>query len=293
MTFSIDWSLLGRPVDIGAQFNEGMERGRALRMRGQQDSALATLARDPSNQSALAGLTAVNPELGTRMQRSTLDRQQASTRQSIGLQAARGDLAGARTAALSAGDIDYAKQLDAMSDDQRKELGETANLLTPIYRQLSEMPYEARKPFLVSIAPRLAAHGIPADVIANYDPSDANLQTDIALGTKAASATVTNIQKEVDYYRGLGRNDLAEQLLERHAEGPPMTVRNEDGTITIIPSAAARAGQVAGDGASDPASLRAQADEAIRRGADPAAVNARLEEMLKGGPSQAGSGTFP
>jgi len=190
---NIRWELLGPPVDIGARFNEGMERGRAMRIQGTQDSALAALAGDPTNQSALAGLTAVNPALGMQVQNMALQREQLTARRGIGQQAARGDLSGARSAALGIGDFDSAKQLAAMSEDQRKQLGETATVLTPIYRQLEEMPYEERKPFLASIAPRLAARGIPADVIAEYDPSDANLQADIALGKKAGARDIVVI----------------------------------------------------------------------------------------------------
>lgn len=44
-----------------------------------------------------------------------------------------------------------------------------------------------------------------------------------------------NIQREVAYYRSIGRDDLAQQLLRRHAEGPPMALNNGDGTYTIVP----------------------------------------------------------
>lgn len=44
-----------------------------------------------------------------------------------------------------------------------------------------------------------------------------------------------NIAKEVDYYRSIGRDDLAQQLLQRHAEGGPIVANNGDGTFTIVP----------------------------------------------------------
>lgn len=54
----INWSLLGAPVNVGAAVNAGFERGREMRLRGQQESAFALLARDPMSREGLALLTA-------------------------------------------------------------------------------------------------------------------------------------------------------------------------------------------------------------------------------------------
>lgn len=45
------------------------------------------------------------------------------------------------------------------------------------------------------------------------------------------------IAKEADYYRSIGRSDLADELLQRHAEGGPLIANNGDGTFTIVPQA--------------------------------------------------------
>jgi hypothetical protein len=267
---NIRWELLGPPVDVGARFSEGMQHGRALRIQGRQDSALAAFARDPTNQSALAGLTAVNPELGMRVQRAALEREQITSRRTIGQQAARGDLAGARTAALTVGDMDYAKQLGEMSDDQRKQLGETATVLTPIYRQLAEMPYEERKPFLASIAPRLIARGIPENVIAGYDPSDANLQADIALGKKAGARDIVVID-------GVAIDKATGEAL---FESPYPKVVSGAGGIHVQD----RIGIGRGGAGAVPAAR-------VVQGALPPGWEVIDDE--EGGPSPAGSGTFP
>lgn len=221
---NLDWNLL-RPVDIGARFSEGVQQGRALRIQGAQDSALATLARDPSNPSALAGLTAVNPELGMRVQKAALEREQLASRRQIGQQAARGNLTGARTAALAVGDMDYAKQLGEMSEDQRKEMAAKAKILAPLYPHLETMPYEERKAFLQQVAPRLAAHGIPADTITGYDPTDENVRADRLLTEK-----LTKPDKEEGYTLNPGaiRYDSAGNIVAQSPYAPTVTA---DGVV--------------------------------------------------------------
>lgn len=45
----IRWDLLGAPVNVAAAVNAGFERGREMRLRGQQESAFGMLARDPNS----------------------------------------------------------------------------------------------------------------------------------------------------------------------------------------------------------------------------------------------------
>jgi hypothetical protein len=56
-----------------------------------------------------------------------------------------------------------------------------------------------------------------------------------AIDPQKAESSAPNIQKEVDYYRGIGRPELADRLLQRHAEGGPIVANNGDGTFTIVP----------------------------------------------------------
>lgn len=64
----IDWGLLGHPVDIGAAFTAGLDRGRALGERRATQGALGALARDPTNVDALATVTSLAPEEAYRFQ---------------------------------------------------------------------------------------------------------------------------------------------------------------------------------------------------------------------------------
>ena len=45
----------------------------------------------------------------------------------------------------------------------------------------------------------------------------------------------TSLQKDAEYYKSIGRNDLAESLLVNHATAPPLVVDNGNGTKTVYP----------------------------------------------------------
>lgn len=49
MAYEIRWDMLGAPVNVGASVNAGFERGREMRMRGEQERAFSLLADDPDN----------------------------------------------------------------------------------------------------------------------------------------------------------------------------------------------------------------------------------------------------
>jgi hypothetical protein len=149
------------------------------------------------------------------------------------------------------------------------------------------------------------AGGDMADVPRQYDPNFIAQARDAARSLaefrrrqqRQQGANAPNLQREVEYYRSIGRNDLAETLLRRNAEGGPQVIRNDDNTLTIVPPSMYYGGNGAGTASppapQDEAGLRAAAEEAIRQGADPVQVNQRLEQMLGGGAGPAGPQTFP
>lgn len=63
----INWSLLQTP-NLGGMFQAGFDDGRQRRAAGETQSALAALARDPSNPEAMGVLSQYSPELAMRMQ---------------------------------------------------------------------------------------------------------------------------------------------------------------------------------------------------------------------------------
>ena len=71
---------------------------------------------------------------------------------------------------------------------------------------------------------------------------DAELQRQLALVQYKQAhpdpVEPTALQKDAAYYHSIGRDDLAQQLLENHATAPPLVVDNNNGTKTIYPAGA-------------------------------------------------------
>lgn len=59
---AVEWGLLGPLPDIPGAVRQGMEYGRAQRLRQKQDSAFSSLAADPTNPSALAALVSTGQQ---------------------------------------------------------------------------------------------------------------------------------------------------------------------------------------------------------------------------------------
>lgn len=260
-----NWNILMggvQPHQVAAGVAQGFQIGQEQRRQRDLQDAMRQYATKPDDRNALLGVSQIDPELGIRLGAQQEQRRgQQQKAQLAELERHRDNIvAGARI-------IRQINPQDEASWQQTRALAAQAGIA------LDEVP-------------------------ASFDPQYVQNLVKLAdaLSPQREGGQPPNIQREVDYYRSIGRPELADQLLVRHAEGPPLTVRNEDGTITILPPATTRpslASPVAPQaGQADPATLRAQADEAIRAGADPAAVNARLEQMLKGGAGQSGPQTF-
>lgn len=86
MPYDINFSLLGAPVDVGAAVTAGYERGRQMRMQGQQDSAFSMLSRDPNSAEGRRLLIASGrPDLARQMRTwGQEDRRQDYTRAAFG-----------------------------------------------------------------------------------------------------------------------------------------------------------------------------------------------------------------
>lgn len=74
---------------------------------------------------------------------------------------------------------------------QRERLQAAAQTLRPVYQRLRTMPYEQRRAALEQLGPRLSANGIPQEIIAGYDPTDANLDNDIMLSQRVGGEGYT------------------------------------------------------------------------------------------------------
>ncbi len=172
----INWDLLGPPVDIGAHFQAGLEKGRAMRRQAATESALAAYAKDPTNPESENALAALSPEFAMNLgQRRSQKASQQAERQRIGRYFNNPDLSASRTEALQAGDIDVAKQIDALDGDTKKKIAGMYKAAAPLAYQALKLPPDQRKAFIETARPQLVANGWTDQQIDAFDPSDANL----------------------------------------------------------------------------------------------------------------------
>ena len=100
----------------------------------------------------------------------------------IGTQAATGDYAGARTAALQGGDFDVLEHIKGLEGDKRDLIKRRAEAAAPVLYTAGKLPYEQRKAYIAQAADSLTANGWTPDEIAGFDPTDG------AIGSMVAQA---------------------------------------------------------------------------------------------------------
>lgn len=123
-----------------------------------------------------------------RQQALAQQQRQLAARQQGAGQIAGGDFAGARNTALGAGDLDFAKIVGSLEEDQRKALGEEAGLIGSLAVSLKARPPAERAQAFAAIAPQLAARGFDTQKMAQVDLSDGGLDGYIAMATSADDA---------------------------------------------------------------------------------------------------------
>ncbi len=200
---SIDWSLLGPPVDVGAHFQAGLERGRAVRKRSEQESALAAYGSNPNDPAAQSALFAIDPDMAYKLtqQRTAqtelaLKSRQAEAAARAGALYAGGDSRGAINTALAGGDPDTAKQFMALDKASQDMVAQKYKAAGPVLYRAQQMPYEQRKAFIASAAPSLLGQGWTAQEIEGFDPSDQALQ---GLVTSVMTVEQLTDRQKIDY----------------------------------------------------------------------------------------------
>lgn len=246
MGLQIDWSLLGRPTDIGGAALQGYQQGRA-------SAASNALARDPYNRDALNTLYEVDPARAATMEKAGQDRLTfQNKRDTIRRQnAARGMIpdvlagvglgdAGHHVNALPtpgnvapsgevtvtapvkhktiadvyALDPDLAgslsTQIGSMQEAQRKQLRFEADTLAAAAFAARQVPYAKRRDIIDQHRAALTQAGFTQDEIDNFDPSDEGLAGAItqSLGVKDALSQQL-AEKRFDWQREDDRIDNA------------------------------------------------------------------------------------
>lgn len=202
----VNWSIL-QPVDVAGNVQRGFEMGQQMVEKHQLKSALAAYSQDPTNPANEAALASASPdfamqlpELRQRRQRQAIDDQQRAAEQQQKLidRHRENIINGAKL-------IRETKPMDQAGWDQTLQLGQQAGI------DISNVPQQY-DPHYVAGVMHLAD---------TFDPPK--------------TSEMPGIQREVDYYRSIGKNDLADQLLARHAEGPPLVVDEGSGIKKIYP----------------------------------------------------------
>jgi hypothetical protein len=304
----INWSILSNALQTnpGDAFRTGMEQG-ATR------SALGALAQNPNDSRAMNALAAFNPQAAMQMQDRTRQ-QQAAAREEQQRQERRriGAIAGTNPTqavgqAFAAGDLELARSIGQLDEEQRKAAWERTERLGGVVAQIRSLPPAQRRSAIQQMAPQLTgAFNFTPETIAAFDPTDQNL--DLLLSRTMKAKDLLDVQSGGQYTIDNTRFDRNGNVIVQMPEFIP---GGEGSLYRVDPAAPVRPGQpqTGSPGtvtrtstpdaapAMTPEQLRAAAESAIARGAPADAVNQRLQEQLRalgnGGATPAGSGNFP
>ena len=213
---AINWGILSNALasNPGQALQQGMEQGVTR-------SALGAMVQNPNDPRAMNALAAFNPEAAFAMQG-----RQAQQRQMTG-QAEEQELENRRNNIIMG-----ASFLEGVTD---------------------EAGFQAARQRAASAGIRL--EGVPE----TYDPNFVNQVRQTAQSLIAAhqrrspQGQPPSIQREVEYLRSIGRNDLAEQRLQNFGEGAPVVFDvTGDGAPDLVPRSYFRQGQPVPQGSAPP-----------------------------------------
>lgn len=179
----IRWDLL-QPVDIGGNFQAGFQTGKEIVRRHKLQGALVAYSQDPTDPEAENALAALSPEFAMRLAGNRAhSAAESAERQRVGSYFVNPDRKAAKQQALESGDIDIAKQIDALGEDERKAAAGKYKAATPVaYQALKLKDPAQRQAYIQSVKPELVANGWSEQDIDGFDPSDANLNAILTTG---------------------------------------------------------------------------------------------------------------
>jgi hypothetical protein len=257
MGYDVNWSLFGIGPDIGQRFQEGLEHGQAVRRESDTRNALAAYATNPDDPRTINALAAVSPEMAIQA------RGQQETR-------------AARLQATQ-------QQQHAAALEQHRDRINLGAKLFEQYQVKDQASYDQAKQ-------AMAQYGYDvSDVPPQYDPAYVDGVKQLGRANAPAAAQGPNIQREVDYYRSIGRPELADKLLVNHAEGQPFVVPGEPGTVQVYP----RSALTGGAGGDAPRQVHSEEEFNALPPGTPFIAPDGSHRVKPGGPTQPASGTFP
>lgn len=216
----INWGLARTP-DFAGNAYAARSQGQADRRQRDTQNAYALYAQDPD--AGAQAIMAIDPQTGIALQ----DRQTAlaatKRKQGYAAQAAGGDIAGASTEAMKAGDFDFLESLGKLDDRKKAEVRRQNEIGASVALGLQSLktPQE-RAAQIQALAPKLKADGFNDAQIAAIPTDDAGIVSALAL-----SQSVKDIlaQKNADRTFDAGRADATfSQGMEKQKFGE--TVRS-------------------------------------------------------------------
>jgi hypothetical protein len=184
----INWNLL-QPVDIGGQFQQGLERGRLMARQRAVEGALSrypTVITESPNEQDVRLLAMYAPEQlaavdGIRKRRYEIEETAriAQNRRAIGSVYASGNTEGAINQAVAGGDFDLAKTFQELGKPQQKLVEGRVKAAAPHAYQALQLPDDAARVAYFQqpeVQRQLLANGWSADELAAYkgDPGTLN-----------------------------------------------------------------------------------------------------------------------
>jgi hypothetical protein len=211
----IDWSILRSdgPVDIAGNFARGFQLASGIMDRIHERNALAAVAAQPDNPSALASLYAVNPTAAAGFEaRAEAHRTEAAAEAERQRRASLGQLytqdpAAAQSAALGAGDFDLAKTFQGLDADAQKHAATFWENAGPVAYHLKQLKDPgARQALWNEAKPILASMGVDNAQLDRFDPlNDAQLDAAIATAQKIGDLVSQSKPEEFNVEPGAAR----------------------------------------------------------------------------------------
>lgn len=184
MPIDINFGAL-QPANPFAAFTQGQEIGQQNRLRQARQQAGNVFATDPDQASQIL-MQNGDFEGGLTLRKSAKEDRLDKARTSAVQKYSTGDVKGAQTDAVGAGDFDLASAIGKMDDEQRSQAKARADDLAAVGASIQQLPYEQRKAAIQHLKPALLARGMDSPTIDAFDPTDANIAafTNQAIGIK-------------------------------------------------------------------------------------------------------------